>query len=220
MLITAITSRNTVVILMSLLASAFVIFCAMPIHEFSHGYAAYKMGDDTAKRAGRLTLNPMAHISPVGAVMLVLFGFGWGNPCPINPNRFKHPKTGIAVSAFAGPLSNLILGFFMVLFMTLVENLASTDSTFFIALYYFFYIAAQINIILAVFNLLPIPPLDGYRVLSVFLPDKAYYWVQKNEQIISIVIIVLVFTGLLTKPLSYLTDWILYGFHYVCSLPF
>ncbi|MCC8042152.1 MAG: site-2 protease family protein [Oscillospiraceae bacterium] len=177
---------------------ALVLFTAVPIHECAHAWTAEKLGDDTAKRQGRVTLNPFAHLSLWGSIMLVLVGFGWGKPVQTNPNNFKKPKRDMALTALAGPVSNFLMAFIS---MIVYKVLYYTTST---RLAYIFLYIMIINISLAVFNFLPIPPLDGSKIFNALLPEKIYFGIMKYENIISIVVLVLVWSGLLDTPLGFL----------------
>lgn len=199
-LISAVLNGDIATVLMLLLSRAFVVFCCLPIHELAHGYTAYKLGDMTAKNSGRLTFNPLAQLNPIGTIMIFLFGIGYANPVPVNPNNFKNPKWGMALTAIAGPISNLLMGFVSVfIYYAIVANATSTALGY-VAL--FFYYAASVNVTLAVFNLIPIPPLDGSRVLTAFLPDSAYYKLMRYEKYIMIVLMVVLFTGVLNSAIS------------------
>ncbi len=221
MLLSAISSGNIVVILMSVLASLFLVFCVIPMHEYAHAWMAYKMGDKSIKLRGRLTMNPLAHIDPVGAIMIALIGFGWGRPTPVDERNFKDPRKGIALTALAGPVANLLLGFVLLFIATAFYSLSGIVETILgVAIYNFLYISAQITIYLAVLNLIPIPGFDGFSVLSVFLTDKQYYTVMANQQLISMVVIVLLFSGMLSKPLSFIADLIIQLFITISALPF
>ena len=172
------------------LLSALAALIALTVHEYCHGYAAYKLGDDTAKNFGRLTLNPIKHIDPYGAICMVLFHIGWAKPVPINARNFKNPKRDFAITAAAGPLSNLILGFFSALLYLLVFafvkdlTFASKNFTYHLInnLLNFIFIFHSVNIGLGLFNLLPIPPFDGSRLLNVILPPKTYFEIMKYER--------------------------------------
>ena len=221
MLLSAISSGNIVVILMSVLASLFLVFCVIPMHEYAHAWMAYKMGDKSIKLRGRLTMNPLAHIDPVGAIMIALIGFGWGRPTPVDERNFKDPRKGIALTALAGPVANLLLGFVLLFIATAFYSLSGIVETILgVAIYNFLYISAQITIYLAVLNLIPIPGFDGFSVLSVFLTDKQYYTIMANQQMISLVVIVLLFSGMLSKPLSLIADLIIQLFITISALPF
>ena len=185
------------------LLSAVAALIALTVHEYCHGYAAYKLGDNTAKNMGRLTLNPIKHIDPYGAICMVLFHIGWAKPVPVNARNFKDPKKGFAITAAAGPASNLILGFFSALIylvvFALVKDLTFTSKTFGYLLISntlsFLYIFHSINIGLGLFNLLPIPPFDGSRLLNVFLPPKTYFAIMKYEKQIYIGVLVWLLLG-------------------------
>ena len=173
---------------------------ALTIHEFAHGYAAYKLGDDTAKSFGRLTLNPMKHLDPIGALCMMLFHFGWAKPVPINPRNFKDPRKGFAITALAGPATNIVVGFFTAFFYLLCLSTFKSTSSLFVTnlqintilfLLYFF----QINIGLGIFNLIPVPPFDGSRILNVILPDRIYFKVMKYERQIYWGVIAWLFLG-------------------------
>ena len=174
------------------LLSIIVVLISLTVHEYSHGYAAYKLGDDTAKNLGRLTLNPIKHLDPVGALCMLFFHVGWAKPVPINARNFKDSKKGFAITALAGPASNLILGFifaFIYLFVfALLKDVrfASKDFSYHLAenTLLFLWLFHSINIGLGLFNLLPIPPFDGSRLLNVILPPKYYFGIMKYERYI------------------------------------
>lgn len=200
-------------LLVGLFSAFFVIFVTMPVHEWAHAFTACKLGDPTAKYHGRLTLNPMAHIHWLGAVLVLLFGFGFAKPVPVNQRNFKHPKWGMALTALAGPLSNFIVGFFSFLIMVSIsvaaDRIVGVDQN--VTLVYvlgyvsiFFYYAGYINLCLASFNLIPIPPLDGSRILFAVLPDRIYYRIQAYERYIYLIVVFLAAFGMLSGP----TQWI------------
>ena len=200
--------------LIGLCASAFVVFCTLPIHEYAHAFVATKLGDDTPRLSGRLTLNPLAHIDIMGAVMILLVGFGYAN-C-------KNPKAGMALTAAAGPASNLIMSVIFILLsnISFVIYCKTNDSIVARVAFLFFFYAAMINISLAVFNLIPIPPLDGSRIVGLLIPNKIYYQIMKYERYIIIVVFVLLALGWLSTPLSWLTGKVLYGISWLVSKPF
>lgn len=211
---------NTII---SLMARIFVVFCILPIHEYAHAYVATRLGDQTARLSGRLTLNPIAHIDPIGAIMIVLVGFGYAKPVPVNPNNFKDKKKGMAITAAAGPISNLIMA---VLFMLLSNSalavnasLGGTNMTADIARLFFSF-AARVNISLAVFNLLPIPPLDGSRIIGLIIPSKYYFQIMQYERYIIMAVFALIFFGVLDGPLEFLVGKVMWVVNWLAGLPF
>ena len=209
-------------LLINLCVRVFVIFCVLPIHEFAHGFVAYKLGDNTAKLKGRLTMNPLAHVDTFGALMVLLVGFGYAKPVPVNIGRFKRGKRKqyMALTAFAGPVSNIIMATIFTFFYCLVcyKLWYVSDYMQYVAL--FLSVAAQINISLAVFNLLPIPPLDGSRILNAFLPDKFYYKIMQYERYIVLVVFALIFMNVLDAPIAILTNVIGSLIMTLCEIPF
>lgn len=189
--------------LIVILSRAFVVFCCLPLHELAHGLMANKLGDNTAKLQGRLTLNPLAHLNPLGTIMIFLFGIGYAKPVSINANNFKNPKRDMAITAIAGPLANVALAFVFNFIAYLVRAVLPLGN-FTYAIIWFFYFAAQINAVLAVFNLLPIPPLDGSKVLAAVLPYKTYVKYMQYERYIMIALMILLFTGVLNGVINLL----------------
>lgn len=175
---------------------ALIILVALPVHELSHAYTAYRMGDNTARWNGRLTLNPFAHLDIIGTIMIFVFGFGYAKPVPVNPRNFRNYKSGMLLTSFAGPASNLVMGFLALAIlrvMLVIAPPADMYNLIMILLNTF----AQINIMLAVFNLLPIPPLDGYRIVSNFLPARWVYTVERYQWYITMGLFLLIATGML-----------------------
>ena len=158
-----------------------IVLVALTFHEFSHGFIAYKLGDPTAKYMGRLTLNPLKHLDPIGTLCMILCHFGWAKPVPVDMRQFKNPKRGMAICAIAGPLSNLLLGFLGILIYCILALIFPNISNNYY-LSYFLSSFAILNIYLAVFNLIPLPPFDGSRILTAFLPDKYYIKLMLNER--------------------------------------
>ncbi len=208
-------------VIIYILSSLAVIFLTLPVHEFAHGFAATKLGDPTPRYQGRMTLNPFAHIDWIGAACILLFGFGWAKPVQVNSNNFRNPKRDMAVTALAGPLSNLIVAFAALLINNILSLIAL--KTLFSAFYYigfFFYYIALINVSLAVFNLIPIPPLDGSRLLSALLPYRYYYALMRYERYIFFGLIALLWIGVLDIPLNFLSGAVMSFLKSIAGLPF
>ncbi len=194
--------------LFTVVARVMVILLILPLHEFAHAFVAKKCGDYTAESSGRLTFNPFAHVDPFGAVLLLLTGYGWAKPVPINPNAMRNPRNGIIWTSLAGPFSNLLVAFLGVVILRVLwgipiaadnMTLYNTLSSLSLILFYF----VSVNIGLAIFNLIPIPPLDGSKVLIQFLPTRAVIWIQRNQMIISIIFMVLIISPALDVPLAW-----------------
>lgn len=179
------------------------IIIALTVHEYSHAWVAYKLGDPTAKAEGRLTLNPIAHLDPIGTITLILFRFGWGKPVPINEYNFKNPVLGMALSSLAGPMSNLVLA----LIGTFVFHffLGTNPLLNFLVIYF-----VLINILLMMFNLLPIPPLDGHKIVRAILPTKLRYSWESLENfspyILIATIFIIIYTGVLSNIMFFILE--------------
>lgn len=218
-----ISSGNYALLFINLASILFVVFCTLPVHEYAHAWMAVRLGDDTPRLAGRLTLRPMAHIDPIGAIMILLVGFGYAKPVQVNMHNLKNGRKSFALVALAGPVSNLIMALIFFFCKAVVDTVAvnvGIPEAVYIALAYFFYYAASINVSLAVFNLLPIPPLDGSRIANLLLPPKYYYTIMKYERYIMIGMFVLLWTGILSRPLSFLSGLVSTGLEFVANLPF
>ncbi len=196
-------SISLIDVIVRIISAVAVIFLTMPIHEFAHAWAATKLGDPTPRYLGRLSLNPFNHIDYMGALCIILFGFGWAKPVSVNPRNFDNPKIGMAATAFAGPLSNLLVAFVSIFLYFGVARAYFAAGV--IALAYladFFYFVASINVSLAVFNLIPVPPLDGSRLLGVVLPDRIYYKLMQYERYLYYAVLALIVIGAFDLPLG------------------
>ena len=194
----------------NIIVRAIVLLTAIPIHEAAHAYVADKMGDPTGRYMGRLTLNPTAHFDLLGSIAMLVAGIGWAKPVPVNPNNFKDPKKGMAISAAAGPVSNIIVAAasLAVAKIIMYASYAVGVNTALSTLFTIFNVMCSINISLAIFNLIPIPPFDGSRIFNYFLPDKFYFKVMEYEQYIVIGLLIVLFTGILDVPLALLSNLI------------
>lgn len=180
-----------------------VVLTALPIHEYAHGYVAYKLGDPTAKMQGRLTINPMKHLDIIGSIATLIFGFGWAKPVPVNARNFKNQKFGMAITAVAGPVSNFLLAFIFLAILKIISIIPMTGNIGPIAgVMQVLNIMITVNISIGVFNLLPIPPLDGSRVAMYFLPEKIYFQMMQYEQILFIGLIILMSSPILNLPIQ------------------
>ena len=202
---------------------AFCVLLTLTVHELFHGLSAYWMGDKTAKASGRLSLNPLHHMDPFGALCLFLFGFGWAKPVPINPWNFKHKKGGMAISALAGPLSNFIFAFIAEIGVIILGNLSfSSDTSFIFKLAEVTYIIcsylAILNIGLGIFNLIPIPPLDGSKILNAILPREIYFKIMEYERYGFIVLLILINLPGFNTFLSFLRNTVLNFYDTIITL--
>jgi len=175
-------SENPLVFVLVVLA----LVLSITIHEFAHAYVATKLGDNTAKDLGRVSLNPLAHLDPIGTLMLVFVGFGWGKPVPFNPYALKNPKVDSALISVAGPISNFILA----IILAVIAKFVNPDGIFFA----FIYLTIFYNLILGIFNLIPLHPLDGFKVVYGILPQNLAWQWQQTEQYGIYVLMLLVLT--------------------------
>ena len=211
------------------IGAVIIIFLVFPFHESAHGWMANKLGDPTARYAGRLSFNPMRHIDWFGAALIMFSGYGWAKPVPVNMYNFKHPKRDMAITALAGPVSNLLMG---LVASFLANGLAVVYNNFFLTpnkgmVYTIFLIlvgilvtVSEISVGLAVFNLIPIPPLDGSRLLTALLPDRLYYQIMAYERYIVMGLFFLIFMGVLDGPLSFLRYYAMSGIEWLAEFPF
>jgi Zn-dependent protease len=201
-----------------------IALLSLSVHESAHGYVSYKLGDPTARNLGRITLNPLKHFDVFGFICMVVARVGWAKPVPVNPRYYKNPRVGMALTAAAGPAANLLLAFFGVfgaeLSYRLVLNLTlgGGDATLAITVFNFFYYLAISNISLAVFNLIPVPPFDGSRIVYVFLPPKYYFGIMKYERYIMLAMLVLVYIGIFDGPLGFVMEGIYNGMAWLINL--
>lgn len=199
-----------------------VVFISLTFHECAHGYIAYRLGDPTAKEAGRLTLNPLKHIDPLGLIMMILVRFGWAKPVPVNPLYFKDPKKGMMLTAAAGPVSNLVLATVSSAFSVFFRYayFYSGASEILKVIFTFFFYMTLINIGLAVFNIIPVYPLDGSRILGYFMPDKFNDFFRRYGQYIYIIFFVLVIATDFVGNAIYTVQYALYqGYVIVWHVP-
>jgi len=173
------------------------------IHECAHGLMAYKLGDPTAKMRGRLSLNPLKHLDIMGFIMLVFLGFGWAKPVPVDMRYFKKPKRDMALTALAGPMSNFILALVFFLVLEIVLRTAPFNAVTEIATNVLLY-TAVVSVGLGVFNLIPLPPLDGSKIFISLFPDKVYYAMLRVERYGMLILMVLMFAGLFDTPMMWL----------------
>lgn len=201
-------------ILQDLIYTVPAVLIAICFHEFAHGFISYKLGDPTPKYEGRLSLNPINHLDPIGTLALIFFHFGWAKPVMVNPQYYKNKKLGMVEVALAGPIMNFFIAFLSLLLYGLLYKY-SQYIIMPVFLYKYIltllYVTTSINLGLGVFNLIPVPPLDGSKVLNAVLPSDKYFAYMKYENYGQIIILILLFTGLLTQPLSYFISRIMDG---------
>ena len=199
--------------LISFLLSLPIFLLSLSFHETAHGYVASKLGDPTARSLGRLTLNPAKHLDPIGFLCMVLFGMGWAKPVPVDTRYFKKPRRDMAITAAAGPISNILMAAIFALILRLsytglqfVPIGTSTVATVISIWLSFLILCIRLNAMLAVFNLIPVSPLDGGRILNFFLPARLAYQMSRYERAISLVLMAALMIGVLTPLINFLSD--------------
>ncbi len=205
MLFNALRSGNFSSAIIILLYSLLGVMVAMTVHEWAHAFAAYKLGDPTAKNLGRMSLDPLKHMDPIGTICLVLFGFGWARPVMVNPRNLKNYRRDDAIISLAGPIMNLLTAFlFLGIYFLVLFTFGITNEIVLNILNYII----SINLGLGIFNLIPIPPLDGSKVLFAVLPDRAYDWLMRNERYGMLLLFALVFFDVGSNALSKTIQWV------------
>ncbi len=208
-------------VLARILAVIIIVFFVLPIHEYAHALVAYKLGDKSIKYSGRMTLNPLAHLDLLGALSILLFSFGWANPVPVDSSYFKNPKRDLALTALAGPVSNLIaaiLGGFALnlIIFTNASFMGNSVNWIYSFLSYFIII----NISLAAFNLVPVPPLDGSKILEAFIPNKYLSIYYENYQKITLIMLILLLFGVFNTPITFIQGVLYKMVLTITSFPF
>lgn len=187
--------------LIVLIMGASACLCCLTIHELSHGFVAYRLGDPTAKVNGRLTLNPIAHVDWMGLFLMLVARVGWAKPVPVDMRNFKDPKRGMAITALAGPVSNFLLAYVVLLISSGIYHFAPDHVVFAYVLLFLSYMAV-LSIGLGLFNLIPIPPLDGSKVLFSLLPDRVYAMILRYERYLVLAVIFLAWSGVFSGPVG------------------
>ncbi len=199
------------------LTMAVVVVTALPAHELAHGLAADRLGDHTAREQGRLTLNPFAHLDLFGTLALFLFGFGWAKPIPVNSGHFKKPARDLALTALAGPFANLLLGLFTMVVFKVYVFYGDMNSTSGLMFGQVIYTILWTNLTLSVFNLLPVPPLDGSKILDAVLPFSIRMKIKKAEKFFYVALILLLYLGFLQIPLNFLSNLLFSGLNWATA---
>lgn len=202
--------------IMALLLSIPGLLLAISMHECAHGYAAYIMGDNTAKYSGRLSLNPLNHLDPIGAICMLLFRFGWAKPVPINPRNFNNQRLGIIIVSLAGPMANFVLGFISCIIFYAI-NIYATGNTLWEFINMVLLYSIYMNVGFMIFNLIPIPPLDGSKIVMEFLPYNLKYKIYQYERYFGLTLIIFVYAGVMTPVLGVLRDYVI-SFYEFCSM--
>lgn len=195
------------------------IFLCLTVHETCHGLAALALGDPTAKSMHRLSLNPLRHIDWIGLLMMFVAGFGWAKPVPVDPRNFREPRKGMAITALAGPLSNFVLALVSLGIGSLLFRFGPANRPVAYLLLFLCQLSV-LNVGLGLFNLIPIPPLDGSRVVEMFLPERAYRWVLRYERYLIVAVVLLAWMGFFGGPLYRAMAWVLQGMCEITQFPF
>ncbi len=198
-----------------IMIKALVLFTALPVHECAHAWVASLLGDDTGRNQGRITLNPMKHLDLIGSISMLIVGFGWAKPVSINPRNFKNPKVGMAISSLAGPVSNILMAYIALIIYKVIFFAGYSSLSNLTVLLQVFGLVVTLNIGLAIFNLLPIPPLDGSRIFNLFLSPKTYFKIMQYEQYIFIGLILVMFSGILDYPIRLLQNILFEGLDFL-----
>lgn len=205
-------------VLMRILAVLIIVFLIFPLHEYAHAFIAYKLGDGTAKATGRMTFNPLAHFDPIGSMLLLFFNFGWAKPVPVNASNFKKPRRDMALVSVAGPLSNVLAALIGGFLLHFVKIFGSGEASVLIYIFLSYYVV--INVDLAVFNLIPIAPLDGFGIIEAFIPQRFLVKYYQHQRVIGMIIVFALLFGFLSGPIGFLQNAVCGFIMNVTSLPF
>jgi Zn-dependent protease len=189
---------NITALILRLVIQTPIVLISLTVHEFAHGWVSSKLGDPTPRRSGRLTLNPFAHLDVIGTLLMIVTGFGWARPVPVNPQYYKNYKKGMMLTAAAGPLANLLLAVIgmIIYYMVLIISVKlGPDLQIFYTIEMFAYMFVYVNLCFMIFNIIPIPPLDGSKILGIFLPNGAYYKMLQYDRYFMLLIMLLSLTG-------------------------